>query len=113
MAETGEAQARPGGEQPQIGPSDLTFINAPTFYVDGTSVSVPLNDAVIVFVRGKPATLPNIASNQLAFVAEPTAIVQMSVRTLKDLHLSISIEIEKYEKEFGKIETNFTRQQTG
>jgi hypothetical protein len=98
-----------GTEQPAIPLSDRKPIEAPVFYVDGVNASLPGNDATIVFMRGRPA-LANHPPNQIGVVREPAVVLQMSVRTLKDLHLVLSLIVDGYEKEYGNIETPYTRQ---
>jgi hypothetical protein len=88
-----------------------TPIDVPLFYANLISVSIPGNDANILFMRPRPASVPNMSAGQLAIIAEPVAVLQMSMRTLKDLYLSIGDQLATYEKDFGILETEFTRLQ--
>ena len=84
-------------------------IDAPIFYADQMNMSAPGNDAIIMFARSRPAVLAGMRDDQVAILGEPVAIVQLSIQTLKDRHIAIGVQIATHEKEFGSIETTFTR----
>ena len=50
-----------------------------------------------------------MANGEMAVTSEPTAMVQMSRQTLKDLSLITAKVVSDIEKEWGEIETGFTR----
>ncbi len=67
------------------------------------------NDAIVVFNRPRPlitsdGTFANVA------VAETTAIIHMSMTTLKDLYWAIGENIRIYEGPRGEIVTDAMRQ---
>lgn len=66
------------------------------------------NDAVLTFARPRPALL---ASGEPApfMMNEITAIVYVSMGTLKDFSLIVSDTVRKYEEVNGEIETDYTR----
>ena len=77
-------------------------------YASTLSVFQAGNDAVLNFARPRPAMLP---SGQVApfMKAETTAIVYVSMQTLKDFYLVLKNQIEHYEKVNGKIVTEYSK----
>ncbi|MBV8473537.1 MAG: hypothetical protein JO107_16960 [Hyphomicrobiales bacterium] len=88
---------------------NVSVLNVPMFYASMLNVYLPGNDATVMFMRAHPAASAATPENTALAVAEPVAVVQMSVHTLKDLYLAIKSQVEQYEKEFGEIVTVYSR----
>jgi hypothetical protein len=88
-------------------------IPAPIFYVTSAGLFRSSNDFILVCNRQHPVIIPTLKEGQAAAINEPTAILQMSAQTLKDLYLATKDQIERYEKEFGNVETEYSRKLQG
>lgn len=90
----------------------MAIIDAPEFFVTNTQVVHAKNDFSILFSRirlaGKLEDGSGRGPAQIGVVF-PTVILNMSAATAKDLAVVVADVIEKYEAEFGVIETEFTR----
>ena len=72
-------------------------------------VVLAMNDAMLVFSRPRRLITSEGAFANIA-VNETTGIIHMSMASLKDTYLAIGDTILNYEKQFGQIDTQFTRQ---
>jgi hypothetical protein len=72
-------------------------------------VSLAGNDFSIVLVAPRPGFGPGVPQGSAAFLTEPVASLNLSARTAKDLYLALNHQLQRYEKQFGKIETEFSR----
>ena len=95
---------QPPGELQNIKP-----IEAPTFYFAVSQAFVTANDLTIMLNRTQPVTADNLQAGTAAAVVIPVAILQCGMATAKDLMLSLQVQVEAYEKAFGKIDTEYTR----
>lgn len=86
-------------------PISVPPTHASSFRVQGTS-----NEFILMFQRLMPQMKPD---GDLADVgrADTIAVISMSPQSVKDLSILLSAQIETWEKEFGKLETSFTRSQ--
>jgi hypothetical protein len=110
--------SHPGSPNPQTparSPEELQQLAATGKPIDGpvanastVLLSIAGNDAILVFNRPRPVIMPDGSMPQVA-VAETTAIIHVSMATLKDLSLLLNGTIQQYEKNFGEIETEYTR----
>jgi hypothetical protein len=66
------------------------------------------NDAMLMFARPKPVTVPGHSQPAIAMI-EATATIHVSAATLKDFFLIVKETVEGYEKDHGVIQTDFTR----
>ena len=62
----------------------------------------------ILFLKNRPTSAS--ADAQISFVSEVVAMIQMSHQTLKDVSIVLDAAVQNLEKEWGEIETPFTRQ---
>ena len=97
--------AKPGN-QPR---RDVEPWNVPIFYGSSFGACRAGNDFVITIGRPHPGSAANMPGTQPLTVNEPVAVVQLSPGSLKDLCLILETQIGLFEKEFGTIETDFTR----
>jgi len=80
-------------------------IQGPVVNAGGAFVLQAGNDAVLVFNRPQPVFAPDGTIANLA-IAETTAIIHLSLATLKDLHWAIGENIRIYEESHGEIVTD-------
>ena len=89
---------------------DATVVESEAIaYASSLQVTQAGNDAVISFARPRPLLMP---TGEVAPImkAETTAIVYVSVQTLKDFYLALKDTVEKYEKVHGRIVTDYSKQ---
>ncbi len=67
------------------------------------------NDALVIFMQPRPATMPDGSIAPIA-LSDTSAMIHMSVATLKDFSVLLNDTIGQYEKDFGPVETHYTRQ---
>ena len=84
-------------------------INAPVIYATQMNAYLAGNDFVVTFARPHPVILEGQQPGQGAAIVEAVGILQLSPQTMKDLYLLTKGQIEQYEKQFGAIETDFSR----
>lgn len=106
----------PPGELARLSPRELADLVASAKAIEGpvaNAASVVIvqavNDAMLIFGRPRPmitadGTFANIA------VTETTAIIHMSMATLKDLHWAVGENIKIYEQNHGEIVTDAMKQ---
>lgn len=102
-------------ELSQLNPAEIAQLMVGSKPIEGPAVNAfgffimqAGNDAVIVFNRPKPVITPegqvaNIATN------ETTAIIYMSMATLKDLWLGIGQNLAVWETAHGEIKTDYMK----
>jgi hypothetical protein len=64
----------------------------------------------MIFSRPRPAVIPagkGVAKH--VGLQEPVALIQCSAATMKDISVLLPEVVQAYEKQFGPIETNFTK----
>jgi hypothetical protein len=83
-------------------------IEGPVANASSIFVSVAGNDAVLIFNRPRPMMAPDGTFANIA-LTETTAIIHVSMATLKDMSLALGDTIGTYEKQFGEIKTDYTR----
>ena len=83
-------------------------VEGPVAYASGSQISIMGNDAVLLFNRWRPAVHPHSVAVTGAMV-ETTAIIHVSMATLKDLSIALADAVGAFEKQFGEIQTDFTR----
>jgi len=81
-------------------------VSAPSFYASAFRIMGTGNDFVIIMDRAVP--LQGQEATNYAML-QPVAIVSVSPGALKDLSIVLAEQVEKHEKEFGKIVTHFTK----
>ena len=92
------AHAGPAPQPPTISPS--------VFNAMWTS-----NECLIGMLRPSPFMQAQMPDGKLGTMAEPLAILQLSPQSAKDLLRILQDGIAQYEKEWGVIETEYTRSQ--
>ena len=98
-----------GAPGPDIIPQNVSLINVPIFYTSMMNIFLAGNDATLIFMRPHPAISAEMKEGTALALSEPVAAMQMSMQTLKDLYLAIKLQIEPYEKDFGEIQTTYSR----
>ena len=83
--------------------SEQTQFNVPLLHASLIELQVTSNDWT--FFLGQIVPRPG---EKLPDV-KPTCILQVSPQTAKDLYLIIKGSLEKYEEQYGTIETDFSR----
>lgn len=100
--------AQPTPEQMQALVAASKAIEGPVANASSVTVQIAGNDAVLIFMRPRPLLGPDGSFASVA-IAEATAIIHVSMATLKDMYVSISDVIAAYEKEHGEIKTDYTQ----
>jgi hypothetical protein len=88
---------------------DLKILDAPNFVAQSMSIQGNGNGFLLLFQQRLPLQTPDGALYMKALKNTVVATVTLSPQTLKDLSLVLSDTVGRYEKEFGKIETPYTR----
>ncbi len=101
------AEATVPAEAPKVDLAQMRPLDAPTYYCSSFFVGLGGSDAYIVGQRPRPLIGADGISRM--GILEPVAMLQFSVGSLKDLSIVIDGLVRAYEKEFGEIETEFTR----
>ena len=83
-------------------------IEAPLVSASSVRLAVAGNEVTVLFLRTRP--MSTSASAQISLAAEVVTMVQMSHQTLKDLSIVVNAAVQGLEKEWGEIDTPFTRQ---
>ena len=83
-------------------------IEAPLVSASSVQLAVAGSEATILFLKNRQTSTS--ADAQISFVSEVVAMVQMSHQTLKDVSIVLDAAVQNLEKEWGEIETPFTRQ---
>lgn len=97
--------AKLGAEQLHKLGLEAKVIEGPVANASNAIVMQVANDAIIVFGRPRPMFS---ATGEIAHIAitETTAIIHMSMLTLKDLHWAIGDQIQRFESTHGEIVTD-------
>jgi hypothetical protein len=107
------ARATPPGPTtetpPPSPPTEVRKLEVSTYYASNVTVSKVANDATLMFAKWVPTVQADGAPSPVA-IAEPVALIQMSLQTLKDLSILVGEFVAQIEQEIGQIETDFTRQ---
>jgi hypothetical protein len=106
-----DKQSKTEIQTPQL--TGLTLSPAPVYYASGVNVTLVGNDFFIGFTAPRQGFGPAIPEGQAAFMFEPVVSIALSVRALKDVVLAATERLEAYEKEFGKVVTDFSRRTEG
>ena len=100
----------PTAETPQPSPrTEVRKLEVSTYFASNVTVSKVGNDVGLMFARWAPTVLADGAPAPVA-IAEPVALIQMSLQTLKDLSILVGEFVAQIERDIGQIETDFTRQ---
>jgi|HubBroStandDraft_6_1064221.scaffolds.fasta_scaffold1271636_2 hypothetical protein len=83
-------------------------IEGPVVNASAVQFMVAGNDAMLIFMRPKPLVGPDGQISNLAR-SETTAIIHLSMATVKDLSLMLNDSLAKYEGLNGQIVTEFTK----
>ena len=111
----GEKPALKPGETISIpaGPfkvTDLKPVTAPEAYATNVQIFANSNDFTLIFQRPMPVSLPGVpAESSIGGVMSPSVILHLSPGTVKDLMVVLQGLVADHEKEWGKLETAFTR----
>lgn len=118
MAKNGESQPKPAMKAART-QSDLEEmireggevrrVDAPSHFATTIRAAWTSNNCTITFSRGHPVEVGSIGEPVYAELAEPVAVISMSPGTAKDLFTLLRDSIDKFEAEWGAIETEFTR----
>jgi hypothetical protein len=108
MAQDNAAGATQAGARPAP-TEEVRPLEAPAFYASTMFAYFAGNDFTLTFSRPQPGATPNGAVHRGVAIGVPVAVLQMSAATAKDLYLVMKDQIEKYEKEWGEIKTDYAR----
>lgn len=97
--------------QSTLSPEQVTFLEAPEVYASAVQVSLVSNDFNITLLRPRMAHAVIDGQTVQASTLLPTVYVSLSAATAKDFLLSLQEVVEAYEKDFGPIETAYSRAQ--
>ncbi len=105
-----KAPASPRPTPPtEFSPDQVTHFEAPELFASAVQVTVVANDINVTFSAPRMAFANVDGSPVQASTMIPSSYVTMSAGTAKDLLLSLQIVMEQYEKEYGVVETAFSR----
>jgi hypothetical protein len=93
-------------EVTEVSIGDVKQLNVPEFYGQTVQLFVSITDITIVFARPMPSDVPGQPPGG---VLVPSVTVHMSPGAAKDLQLVLSRNLASLEKEWGTIETVYTR----
>jgi hypothetical protein len=96
------------GPEDQRPPTEVQTLPVPEFYGEQIQAFVSSNDITLGFSRMVPVML----GAQVGGTKLPAVILHLSPATAKDLSLLVGDLVAKHEKEWGKIETAYTRRRT-
>lgn len=85
---------------------DITHVNVPDIY--GTELRIYVSSNEFTCILSQPAPVI-VKGAQHTAGSSPTAAIHLSPQTAKDLCLLLGHLLENYEKNWGEIETNYTR----
>jgi hypothetical protein len=85
-------------------------LEVPIYYASTSMLLATGNDFTIIFSRPRPILTDNDTVNPAAAITEAVASVSLTPQTAKDLLLILQANIPAWEKEFGEIQTPFSRQ---
>ena len=104
------AQASPPSAPQFLSPDQVTHHDAPEVFASAVQVSMVGNDMSVTFTAPRVAYGVVDGQTVQAFTLLPSAYVSMSIGTAKDMFLALEEVIGMYEKEFGPIQTAYSRQ---
>ena len=88
--------------------TQMAPIEAPLISASSVQLAVTGNEVTVLFLRNRP--MSTSVSAQISLAPEVVTMVQMSHQTLKDLSIVLNAAVQNLEKEWGEIDTPFTRQ---
>jgi hypothetical protein len=101
-------------DEPQGAPPPINPLLAPQYYATGVQLFHQSNDFSIIFMRSHPSITPTeVGKSPIMAFMQAIALIQMSPQTAKDLHVALGNQLAVYEKEWGQIETGYTRRLAG
>ena len=86
----------------------MKAVEAPVVHASSSQINIMGNDAVMVLSRWRPAINPSGTAPSPPIV-ETTAIIHLSMATMKDLSVTMADAVAAFEKQFGEIQTDFLR----
>jgi hypothetical protein len=98
-----------------VGAQKVVPLPATVPIVHASSISAYLagNDFTLIFARMRPVMVEGIEDGAAAAMGEPVVVLQLSPGTLKDLSLACADQIAQYEKQFGVVQTEYTKKVAG
>jgi hypothetical protein len=88
----------------------LKDMDVPAYYASSISGSWSSNDLTITFGRGMPAMLEGgELSGTIVQAIKAQAIIAMSPQTAMDLYILLGDGLDVHQKQYGPVETDFTR----
>jgi hypothetical protein len=93
-------------------PQDIVPLNIPAYYVSVAQVSIAGNDCLLTLSAPRPGFHRPTGTLAQFVVNQPSCLIQLSMRTAKDLYLLLGGMITQYEEVWGKVETEFSRSYT-
>jgi hypothetical protein len=87
----------------KLRPINVAPVHASNFRLQATS-----NEFILLFQRILPMIQADGSVSDIA-AADTVAAISMSPQSMKDLSILLSNQMKDWEKEFGPVETSFTR----
>jgi hypothetical protein len=97
-----------GEREESRGAAQMAPIEAPLISASSVQLAVAGSEVTVLFLRNRP--ISTSVSAQISLAPEVVTMVQMSHQTLKDLSIVLNAAVQNLEKEWGEIDTPFTRQ---
>lgn len=99
--------------QPPPTPQGAAPLNVPQFYAASFAAGWAIHDLMITCMQPRPlmGAQGEVVNGLAALV--PVMTLQMSAQSAKDFYLIMRAAVEGYEQQWGKIETEFSRQREG
>lgn len=91
------------------GQAKLAPIEAPAFHATGMNVLWGNNSCTIVLSRGRPIVHKAGDVVNTGMLVEPIAVIHFSPQTAKDMAIILTNTVAKYEQDWGKITTEYSR----
>ena len=88
---------------------EILQITAPQVYASSVQIMATPNEFTLIFALPRPVIVGATGQGTLAAQAEPSCVLHLSPQTLKDLSMVVSTTLAQYEKDWGVIETEYSR----
>jgi hypothetical protein len=89
--------------------SHFAPFQAPSIYCSGLQAALVGNDAFLTLLAPLPVIRKSTGQPAEVAVLHPVGVINLSLRTLKDMHEVIGSVISAFEQEWGTIQTDYTR----
>lgn len=84
-------------------------ITAPQYFASGLQVQGTSNEYLLMMTQIKPVIIGVGQQQTQAAIVDTVALLHVSPGTLKDMSLLLASTVAQHEKDWGKVETEYTR----